>query len=47
MVYYIREFDPKGTIQDQVTAWAKTRHSDKVDPLTDEEIEVLKSLMLE
>ncbi|MBR4228394.1 MAG: tyrosine-protein phosphatase [Bacteroidales bacterium] len=47
MVYYIREFDPKGTIQDQVTAWAKTRHSDKVDPLTDKEIQELKDLMLE
>ena len=47
MVKYIRTFAPTGTIQDQVTAWAKTRHSDEVDPLTDEEIEELKSLLLE
>ena len=47
MVKYIRTFAPGGTITDQVTAWAKTRHSDKVDPLADEELKELKQLMLE
>ena len=47
MVQYIRSFDPNGSITDQVTAWAKTRHSDRVDPLSDQEIEDLKRLMLE
>lgn len=46
MVKYIRSFAPGETIQEQVTAWAKTRHSDKVEPLTDEEIQTLKELML-
>ena len=47
MVNYIRTFAPGGSIQEQVTAWAKTRHSDSVEPLTDEEIDALKKLMLE
>ena len=47
MVQYIRSFAPNGSITDQVTAWAKTRHSDKVAPLSDQEIEELKRLMLE
>lgn len=47
MIKYIRTFAPNGTITDQVTAWAKTRHSDKVDPLTDDEIQALKDLLLE
>ena len=47
MIRYIRTFAPGGTITDQVTAWAKTRHSDKVDPLTDDELKELKQLMLE
>lgn len=47
MVKYLRTFAPGATIQEQVTAWAKTRHSDTVDPLSDEEIEELKSLLLE
>ena len=47
MIRYIRTFAPGGTITDQVTAWAKTRHSDKVDPLTDEELKELKQLILE
>ena len=47
MIKYIRTFAPNGTITDQVTAWAKTRHSDKVDPLTDDELKELKQLMLE
>ena len=47
MVKYIRSFAPGKSIQEQVTAWAKTRHSDKVDPLTDAEIEALKLLLLE
>ncbi len=46
MVKYIRTFAPGKTIQEQVTAWAKTRHSDDVDPLADEEIQELKDLML-
>lgn len=47
MVKYMRSFAPEKTIQEQVTAWARQRHSDQVDPLTDEEIEELKRLMLE
>lgn len=47
MVQYIRTFAPEGTIQDQVEAWAKTRHSDTVNPLTDQEIQTLRELMLE
>ena len=47
MVQYIRSFAPNGSITDQVTAWAKTLHSDKVAPLSDQEIEELKRLMLE
>ena len=46
MVKYIRTFAPGGTITDQVTVWAKTRHSDAVDPLTDQEIDELKRLLL-
>ena len=46
MVMYIRSFAPGKTIQEQVTAWAKTRHSEDVEPLTDEEIQELKDLML-
>ena len=46
MVKYIRTFAPGGTITDQVTVWAKTRHSDTVDPLTDQEIDELKRLLL-
>ena len=47
MVNYIRSFAPGQAIQEQVTAWAKTRHSDQVDPLTDQEIADLKQLLLE
>ena len=47
MVNYIRTFAPGGTITDQVTAWAKTKHSDEVAPLTDDELRELKELMLE
>lgn len=47
MVKYIRTFAPGKTIQEQVTAWAMTRHSENVDPLTDEEIRELRTLMLE
>ena len=47
MIKYIRTFAPNGTITDQITAWAKTRHSDKVDPLTDQEIDELKGLLLQ
>ena len=47
MIKYIRTFAPGGTITDQVTAWAKTRHSEKVAPLTDDELKELKQLLLE
>ena len=47
MIKYIRTFAPNSTITDQITAWAKTRHSDKVDPLTDQEIDELKGLLLQ
>lgn len=47
MVNYIRSFAPEKTIQEQVTAWAQTRHSDSVEPLTDSEIAELKQLLLE
>lgn len=47
MIKYVRTFAPNGTITDQITAWAKTRHSDKVDPLTDQEIDELKGLLLQ
>lgn len=47
MVKYIRSFAPGQTMQEQVTAWAKTRHSDEVAPLTDQEIQDLKDLLLE
>jgi Protein tyrosine/serine phosphatase len=47
MIRYIRTFAPGGTITDQVTAWAKTRHSENVDPLTDDEIQLLKDLMID
>ena len=47
MIRYIRTFAPEKDINEQVTAWAKTRHSDKVDPLSDDEIQLLKDLMLE
>lgn len=47
MIKYIRTFAPGKTITEQISAWAKTRHSEKVDPLSDEEIEELKLLMLE
>lgn len=47
MIKYIRTFAPGKSINDQVTAWAKTRHSEKVDPLSDQEIEDLKQLLLE
>ena len=47
MVKYIRSFAPGKTIQEQVTAWAKTRHSDNVDPLSDQEIQELKELLLQ
>lgn len=47
MVNYIRSFAPGKSINEQVTAWAKMRHSDEIEPLTDKEIEELKALMLE
>ncbi len=47
MVKYIRSFAPGKTIQEQVTAWAKTYHSEEVAPLTDQEIQELKDLLLE
>ena len=47
MVKYFRTFAPGQTIQEQVMAWAKTQHSDQVDPLSDAEIGQLKALLLE
>ena len=47
MVNYISSFAPGKTIQEQVTAWAKTKHSDEVAPLTDNELKELKELLLE
>ena len=46
MVKYLRTFAPAGTIKDQVTAWAMTRHSEDVDPLSRDEIELLRSLLI-
>lgn len=46
MVRYLRTFAPNSTIKEQVKAWAKTRHSNDVDPLTDAEIEQLRSLLI-
>ena len=43
---YLKTFQG-ATFQEQVTAWAQTRFSDEVDPLSDEEIQALKSLMLQ
>ena len=47
MVKYFRTFAPGQTIQEQVTAWAKTRHSPDVEPITDDELKELKEFMLE
>ena len=47
MVNYIRTFAPGKTINEQVTAWAQTRHSPEVEPITDDELKELKELMLE
>jgi len=46
MVKYLRTFAPNGTIKDQVTAWAVTRHSADVDPLTKDEIDLLQKLLI-
>lgn len=46
MVKYLRTFAPAGTIKDQVTAWAMTRHPGDVDPLSRDEIELLRSLLI-
>ena len=46
MVKYLRTFAPGGTIKDQVTAWAKTQHSQEVAPLSDEEIESLRKYLI-
>ena len=47
MVAYLRTSFPGDTIQEIVTAWAKTRFSNSVDPLTDQEIASLKALLLD
>ena len=47
MIRYIRTFAPGKSINEQITAWAKTRYSDSIDPLTDLEIEELQELLLE
>ncbi len=46
MVRYLRQFAPEGNIKDQVTAWAITRHSEEVAPLSKDEIELLRSLLI-
>ena len=46
MVYYLRTFAPEGTIKDQVIAWAKTRHSASEDPITDDEIALLRQYLI-
>jgi len=46
MVMYIRTF-AGNTIQEKITTWAKTQHSNDVDPLTDQEIQDLKDLLCE
>ena len=45
LVKYIRSLG-SGTISDRVKIWAKTRFSNDVDPLTDSEIELLRSYMI-
>jgi hypothetical protein len=47
MVRYLRTFAPEGNIKDQVTAWAMTRHAESVEPLTGEEIALLRQYMIE
>ena len=47
MVNYIRSVAPGKSSQEQVTAWAKTKHSEEVDPLTDDELKEMKQLLLE
>ncbi len=46
MVKYLRSFAPEGNITDQVTAWAKSRHSESVDPLSSEEIALLREYLV-
>lgn len=46
-ITHLRKFGPEGTdVHDLVLTWAKTRHSEDVDPLTDEEIADLREYML-
>lgn len=47
LITYLKGQFGAGTLQETVTNWATTRHSDEVDPLTLEEIERLKDLLLE
>ena len=46
MVKYLRSFAPEGNIKDQVTAWAMARHSESVDPLSPEEISLLREYLI-
>lgn len=47
LITYLKGQFGGATLQETVTNWATTRHSDTVDPLTLEEIGKLKSLLLE
>ncbi len=47
LITYLKGQFGGATLQETVTNWATTRHSDAVDPLTLEEIGKLKSLLLE
>lgn len=48
MIKYLRTFAPEnGTINQKVETWAKTRYNNSsIDPLTDEEINQLRSLLI-
>ncbi len=45
LVFYLKTF-PGETLQEKVTNWAKGQYASSVAPLTDEEIQTLKSIML-
>ena len=45
LVWYLKTF-PGETLQKKVTNWAKGQYDSSVAPLTDEEIQTLKSIML-
>ena len=45
LINYLRTFEGS-TMKDKVVTWAKTRHSNSVDPLTDAEIEQLRNYLI-